>query len=194
MALQERVYSVLVVSAAEKFNDTMAALLPEPDYGPVRFAVGIAAAMQELLCRSYDFVIINAPLPDSFGTRFAMDICGKTGTVPLLLVRSEVYEETTARVTELGVFVLPKPTSVPMLRQSLQWMAAARERLRRLEQKTSTVEEKMEEIRLVNRAKWLLIDQLKMTESDAHRYIEKQAMDRCTTRREIALGIIKTYS
>ena len=33
-----------------------------------------------------------------------------------------------------------------------------------------------------------------MTEAQAHRYIEKQAMDRCTTRREIALGIIKTYA
>ena len=46
----------------------------------------------------------------------------------------------------------------------------------------------------MNRAKWLLIEQLKMTETEAHRHIEKQAMDRCTTRREIALGIIKTYA
>ena len=58
----------------------------------------------------------------------------------------------------------------------------------------SSIEEKMEEIRLVNRAKWLLIENLKMTESDAHHYIEKQAMDRCSSKKEIALGIIKTYS
>ena len=51
----------------------------------------------------------------------------------------------------------------------------------------------MEEIRLVNRAKWILIEQLKMTEAEAHRFIEKQAMDRCSAKREIALGIIKTY-
>ena len=57
-----------------------------------------------------------------------------------------------------------------------------------------SVEEKMEEIRLVNRAKWLLIEQLKMTESDAHRYIEKQAMDRCVSRREIAQNIIRIYA
>ena len=70
----------------------------------------------------------------------------------------------------------------------------ARERLRRTEKKTATIEEKMEEIRLVNRAKWLLIEQLKMTESDAHRYIEKQAMDRCVSRREIAQNIIRIYA
>ena len=51
----------------------------------------------------------------------------------------------------------------------------------------------MEEIRLVNRAKWLLISELKMSENDAHKYIEKQAMDRCITRRAMAESIIRTY-
>ena len=62
-----------------------------------------------------------------------------------------------------------------------------------MEQKTASVEEKIEEIRIVNKAKWLLIDQLKMTEQEAHRYIEKQAMDRCVTRRTIAENILATY-
>ena len=73
-------------------------------------------------------------------------------------------------------------------------MGAVRERLRALERKTSTLGEKMEEIRTVNRAKWLLIEHLKMTENDAHRYIEKQAMDRCVSKSEIAKSIISTYS
>ena len=55
-------------------------------------------------------------------------------------------------------------------------------------------EEKIEEIRIVNRAKWLLISQISMDEPGAHRYIEKQAMDRCISKREIAEEIIKTYS
>ena len=52
----------------------------------------------------------------------------------------------------------------------------------------------MEQIRLVNRAKWILIRELKMSEPDAHRYIEKQAMDRCVSRGDIARDIIKTYA
>ena len=51
----------------------------------------------------------------------------------------------------------------------------------------------MDEIHLVNRAKWILISELKMTEPDAHRYIEKQAMDRCVSKKTIAEDIIKTY-
>ena len=49
----------------------------------------------------------------------------------------------------------------------------------------------MEEIRLVNQAKWALIEQQRMTESEAHRYIEKQAMDRCVSKKEIALQILQ---
>ena len=77
---------------------------------------------------------------------------------------------------------------------ALNWMSSARERLRKSEKKTLSIEEKMEEIRIVNRAKWLLISELKMDEQGAHRYIEKQAMDRCISKRIVAEEIIKTYS
>ncbi len=194
MDFEERVYSVLVVSAAEKFNEAVSALLPTTNYSPVTFVRDTSTAKRAMVEQSFDFVLINAPLPDDFGTRFAIDACSRTGTVTLLLIRSELHEEIRAKVVPQGVFTLAKPTSAQMLAQALRWMQAARERLRRLEKKTVSIEEKMEEIRLVNRAKWLLIEQLKMTEADAHRYIEKQAMDRCVSRRQIAESVIKTYS
>lgn len=193
MIFSEVVYSVLVVSSAQKFNDALSSMLPYSDYYPVCFVSNIAAAKRELLDKTYDFVIINAPLPDDYGTRFAIDTCVKSGTVVLLLLRSDSYEEINAKVTSHGVFTLQKPTPTQTLQQGLKWMASARERLRQLESKAITIEEKMEEIRLVNRAKWILIEQLKMTEQEAHRHVEKQAMDRCCSKKEIALGIIKTY-
>ena len=193
MVFSDQTYSVLVVSAARKFCDAIAPLLPYSEYYPVCYVDNIAAAKRELLSRSYDLVLINAPLPDDFGTRFAIDTSGRADCAVLLFLRSEVYEEVNLKVQPYGVFTLQVPTPVQTLKQGLQWMTAARERLRRLEKKTVSMEEKMEEIRLVNRAKWILIEQLKMTEAEAHRFIEKQAMDRCSAKRAIALGIIKTY-
>ena len=193
MVFSEVVYSVLVVSAVSKFNDALTSLLPNSDYYPVCFVSNISAARREILARSYDFVIINAPLPDDYGTRLAIDLSLRPETVVLLLLRPDVYEEIDAKVTPHGVFTLQKPIPSQTLQQGLKWMASARERLRKLERKTATVEEKMEEIRLVNRAKWILIEQFKMTEAEAHHHIEKQAMDRCVSKKEIALGIMKTY-
>ena len=111
----------------------------------------------------------------------------------MLLVKAEHYSDINARVSPYGILVLSKPTPIQMITQSLLLLCGTRERLRKMEQKTASIEEKMEEIRIVNRAKWLLIEQLKMTEKEAHRYIEKQAMDRCVTRRIVAEKILATY-
>ena len=62
------------------------------------------------------------------------------------------------------------------------------------EDKQATVEDKIQEIRLVNKAKWALIQCLGMTEEEAHRHIEKRAMDERLTRREVASRILSTYS
>ena len=193
MVFSDRTYSVLVVSAAQKFNEAFAEMLPGSEYYPVRFVGNIAAARREMVNKTYDLVIINAPLPDDFGTRFAIDACSQSGTVVLLLAKSEIYDEVEAKLTCQGVFTLAKPTSALLLNQSLKWLVSARERLRRMEQKTASIEEKMEEIRIINRAKLLLMEQLKMTEKEAHRFIEKQAMDRCVTRITIAQSILSTY-
>lgn len=194
MSLKERLYSVLVVSAAESFNSVLSDMLPKSKYSPTVTATDISSAKRLLSERSFDIVIINSPLPDSTGIRFAIDAVSSRGTVALLVVRAEVHAEVYDKVAEHGVFTLSKPMSKTTFGTALSWLASARERMRRFEKKTLSIEEKMEEIRLVNRAKWLLISELKMDEPGAHHYIEKQAMDRCISKREVASEIIKTYS
>ncbi|MBO6055230.1 MAG: response regulator [Oscillospiraceae bacterium] len=194
MSLKERSYSVLVVSAAEKLNTALSDLMPESHYEPVRVVSSVSAGKRAWSERSFDFVIINSPLPDDVGIRFAIDTAGAESTVVLLLVRSELHDDCRSQVEEHGVFTLPKPLSRPVLGLALEWMTAARERMRKQEKKTISIEEKMEEIRTVNRAKWLLISEQKMDEPQAHRYIEKQAMDRCISKREVAEEIIHSYA
>ena len=194
MSLRERVYSILVVSATANFTSAFANLLLESRYHPVDTVTSISTAKRILAEKNYDFVIINAPLPDDIGTHFAIDTCTSKQTAVLLLVKNDIHIGIHDKVAEYGVFTLPKPTPKPTLVQALNWMESARERLRQFEKKTLSIEEKMQEIRLVNHAKWLLINELKMNESDAHHYIEKQAMDCCVSKRIIAEDIIKTYS
>ncbi len=193
MDMTEHSYSVLLVSSSAKLNGSLLDLLPESRYQPVTVVSDVTSARQHLLESAFDIVVINTPLPDDFGTRLALDICENSGTGVLLLVKSEHYPDINARVSPYGVLTVSKPTSTQVITQSMQLLCGTRERLRRMEQKTASVEEKMEEIRIINRAKWLLIEQLKMTENQAHRYIEKQAMDRCVTRRAIAENILSTY-
>lgn len=194
MSLKERVYSILIVSATDSFTSAFADLLPEARYSLVLTVTSINVAKRVLAEKTYDFVIINAPLPDDDGTRFAIDTCTTKQSAVLLMVRNDIHDDIHDKVAEYGVFTLPKPISKVTITHALNWLESARERLRQFEKKTISIEDKMAEIRLVNKAKWLLISELHMSETDAHRYVEKQAMDRCVSRRCIAEEIIKTYT
>ena len=193
MVFQERTYSVLIVTASDSFTEKIMPLLPVTDYWPVTTVHSNSEARRKILETAFDIVLINAPLPDDFGMRLAIDICTGSGAGVLLMVRSDQFDDVYARVVGYGVLTLSRPTSVRMVAQNLRILCATRERMRRMEEKQTAVEEKIEEIRLVNRAKWLLIECLGMTEPEAHRYIEKQSMDRRISKQEVAETVIKTY-
>lgn len=194
MSLKTRIYSVLLVSSAPRYNASFSEVLLECPCDMPVVVSSISAAEQALARRAFDLVFVNSPLPDDAGIRFAIDTCRLPGTVVLLFAPGDVHDAVYDRVAEHGVFTLPKPFPRTMLIRAVSWMISARERLRKLEKRTQPIEEKMEEIRLVNRAKWLLISELKMSEPDAHRYIERQAMDRCVSKKAVAEEIIKLYS
>ena len=187
-----RVYSVLIVSASERFNEGLLRLLPRGEYEPIVIAGSVGEGRRRLVEREFDIVLINAPLPDDFGTGLAMK-AGEGRGAALMFVAADLYDEVYAKVVDHGVLTLARPAPAKMVKQGLDWLRATRELLRLAERRTASVEKKIEEIRLVNRAKWILISDLKMTEEDAHRYIEKQAMDRCISKREMAENIIRTY-
>ena len=193
MIFRDQTYSVLLVSASEKFNTVTASLLSGSAFWPVTVAKTAGEGQRRLLEGSYDLVLVNAPLPDEFGTRLAEDACAKTQAAVLLLVKRELHDEIYFKVTEAGVITLPKPTSEAAMTQMLHTLCSVRERLRRTEERQVSVEKKIEELRLINRAKWLLIERLHMTEENAHGYIRRQAMDKRVTQREAAEDILRTY-
>lgn len=194
MVFSEHTYSILVVSASEKFNTVISGLLPVNQYWPVIFVKSIDDARRIFFEKSFDIVLINTPLPDDFGTRFATDICERSESGVLLLVGSDLYEDVYYRTIDHGVMTISKPVTENMLRQALSLLCATTERIRRVLKKQDTVDEKIEEMRLVNKAKWMLIDHAHMTEPDAHRFIEKKAMDDRTSKRIVAEKIIGQYS
>lgn len=190
MSLQERTYSALVVSASEHFNKTMKSLLSGSKFESVKFAGSISGAKRANVERLYDIVIIDTPLPDDTGDNFAVDLSDSQSSVVLMLVHYELYEMVQENYSGRGVFITSKPASKEDLSTALGWLISARERIRKYEKKALSTEEKMQEIRLVNRAKLFLITEKGMDEDSAHHYISKQAMDRCVSKRVIAEEIL----
>ena len=193
MQLEVKSYRIMLVSSSVRFSDTLKPLIAEQLSGQVIDAASAAEARRMLLDQRPDIVIINAPLPDESGTRLAIDASSGKPVACLFLAPAAVYDNMDHTLAARGIFVMQKPTSSVVLSQGLRWLVSAREALRGMEVKTISIEEKMEQIRIVNRAKWVLIEQLQMSEPEAHRYIEKQAMDTGSTKKAIAERILAVY-
>lgn len=185
-------YRVLIVSAVEKIYEYITEILPPGEFSPILRAASAGEAKRMLVSDEADIVIINTPLPDEFGTELALDLSGGTAGV-LLLVKNDYFDQVCYKVEREGVLTVGKPSSRQTLYGAVKLAAAMSARLAKMERKNKTLREKMADIRTVNRAKWLLIENLNMTEKDAHYYIEKQAMDMRLSRHEVAENIIRTY-
>ena len=144
------------------------------------------------MSRVVDIAIINTPLSDDFGIQLAIELSERNICV-LTFVKGDRYEQIAYKLEGYGVITLAKPVDRASLVISVRMLKAMRAKLVKMETQRSSLESKMREIRLVNRAKLLLVERLSMTEEEAHRFIEKQAMDSCVKKGEIAENIIKTY-
>lgn len=183
---------VLVASSSDKIYDYVAELLPPDEFSLEEVAKSAGEVKRLLISMPVDILIINSPLPDDFGIELACELSDSAMGI-LLFVKNEMFDQTAYKVEDSGVLTLGKPCSRQSFYQAVKLLTATAARLGRLESKNRSLEEKMADIRMVNRAKWLLIENLGMTEKDAHYYIEKRAMDSRLTRREVAEGIIRTY-
>ena len=185
--------STLIVSHTEKSIALLTDMLNAASCGSISVLHSCGDARRLLVERDFDLVIINAPLRDESGESLARHIAAKGLSQVMLVVKSEHYEEISSVAGDEGVLVISKPVNPDMLWATLRLAKAAQSRLGRLRAENSKLTQKIEDIRIIDRAKYILISFLNITEQEAHRYIEKQAMDMRTTRRAIAEGILKTY-
>ena len=192
MASGKIIYRVLIAGANDRTFDSLRELLPPDSYEPPLRAGSAGEAKRMLLETDVDLVILNAPLRDEFGTQLALNLAQDNLCV-LMLVPAESFDAVCYKVEDEGILTLSKPVSRSGLLGAIKLLTAMRGKLRKLDRHNQALQEKMQDIRTVNRAKWLLIEIKRMTENEAHYYIEKQAMDMRLSRREVAENIIRTY-
>jgi len=186
----DRPNAILIVSGSEKFDVIVRKTLSRRRFSSIEFRKNIASARQCFLERMFDIVVINCPLPDEFGHEFALDICERSNASVMLVVPAEIFENVMEHVTDYGILVIPKSTVQQRMDGAIRLLLAVQKKMHRLESQVRAATEKTEEVRLVSRAKLLLMEKRHMTEDEAHRLIGKMAMDEGVTRRAAAERII----
>ncbi len=184
--------SILIVSSSERFDSLVKRSLR--GFVTIDIKRSVAIARRSILERDYDLIVINCPMPDEMGVEFALDAADRTGALILVVVPSEIYDEVLEEVTDYCILAISKPIPQGRIDKAVRYMLSVQSRLDKLRDRNRKLENKLEEQRLVGKAKSLLMKEKGMTEDEAHSYIGREAMNNGVSRRIIAERIIEDFS
>ena len=180
----------LIVSAGTNANEYLARHIAELGYPRPVIVPSGGEARRQMDGKDFEVIVINTPLPDEFGHELGTDAVQKTDAGVILLTKTGTAEQISDKLQDFGVLVLGKPFSAPQFRQAVQMAASNYKRLALLRAENQKLLDKIAQLRLVDRAKCYLIEKKGMTETEAHRLIEKNAMDTRRSRGEVAREIL----
>jgi response regulator NasT len=184
------VESTLIVSHSEKSVAVFRDILRSFSQGQLTAVNSAGAARRLLLEQEFDLVIINAPLQDESGESLSLHAASKGFGQVILVVSCELFDEVSAATEDYGIITVAKPMNKSLFWSALKLAKAAQSKLAAMRAENSRLARQLEDMRLVNRAKGVLISRLNMSEPEAHKYIERQAMDLRLTKRAVAENIL----
>ena len=157
-------------------------------------ADGLDEAERKLAQLDPALVVWQCDAPGLPALRQCVRLAEGSEAVFLLLVRPGTYEAVWQFVQAAGICVMSWPAPQEVFRQTLRNLLLLKKSLRAMQEKTDQLQSQLQDMKRIQKAKSLLMNQLGMSEANAHRWIEKAAMDRCVKKREIAETIIRMYA
>lgn len=185
--------NALIISNSQKSISFLTEVLQQVQISDITTVSNAQEARQKMDKAKFDLFIINTPLIDEFGYTLAKDIAKNGDGEVILLVKAEIYDEISQKTEDDGIMTMAKPLNKALLWNALKMVQVTYKRIKNMQVENQKLIQKIEDVRIIDRAKCILISHLSMTENEAHRYIEKRAMDMRASRREIANEILKTY-
>ncbi|GAA1874461.1 response regulator [Lapillicoccus jejuensis] len=138
-----------------------------------------------------DLVIMDVKMPVLDGIS-AAEVIGKEHIAPVVMLTAFSQKELVERARDAGVMAyIVKPFTQADLGPAIDIARSRWTELTALEAEVADLGERLETRKAVDRAKGILMTQLKLSEADAFRWIQKTAMDRRLGMREVADTVIK---
>ncbi len=169
--------NVIVISSSSSAAETLSAFLKETFHCKVTIAENAHHAREIISSfRSFELVLINSPLADEAGIELAEYASEITAASCVVLVKSENYEKVSPRADRGDIILVAKPFSRQILYQVIKAVNTAIRRSYVLYEENVRLERKIDEIKLIDKAKFCLMQYRHMTEEEAHSYLEQYAM------------------
>ena len=136
-----------------------------------------------------DFMVMDIKMPNLDGLSAAEKIA-ELG-IPIVLLTAFSQQELVARAAEVGAMAfLVKPFTPQDLMPAIEIALSRHQQLAALEAEVSDLAERLETRKLVERAKSVLSEKMKLTEPEAFRWIQKASMDRRLSMADVARTVL----
>lgn len=181
---------VLVAEDEAIIRLDLAEMLTEAGYEVVGQASDGEQAVALATSLKPDIVIMDVKMPVMDGISAAEQI-GKDRLCPVVMLTAFSQTELVERARDAGVMAyIVKPFTASDVTPALDIALSRWAELKTLEAEIADLGDRLETRKAVDRAKGVLMTKLKITEGDAFRWIQKTAMDRRMSMREVADAVV----
>ncbi len=184
---------ILIVCSRTDLIKDLRTLMLQQGYSAAEYSLSANEARRKLDIFEPELILINAPLQDELGIDLVLDIADKTDAGIIVLAKHEHLEEMQFKLERVGALILPKPINKTILLQTSRFAVNSRKSLKGLKHQNDDLEKRINDRKIIEKAKWLLVEKMNMSEPQAHRYIQKRAMDTRVSQIKVAEEILSNY-
>lgn len=185
--------NILIISNQEKENLLITDILNTIYCDKIEVATTFEMAKKLILENEFDLYIINNSCKNDNSISFAKELITKTKSEVIFIVNEDLYDYTSNYFEDIGVITISKPINKNVFIPILKVIKINDKKIKKLQKENDRLSKELHQIKLINRAKFVLITHLNMNETDAHKYIEKEAMNSRSAKIDVAIKILKTY-
>lgn len=185
--------NALIIAKQQETCDSIGEIIKNIGFLTIANVLSGEEARKKFDETDFDLVIVMTPIADEFGLDLVVALSKRTEAAIIVIVRADIAEEVQDKLEHIGAFVLARPVNKAMLSQTVRFAMIMKNEVRVLQINNIQLMQKLDDMKIIDRAKCCLIEYLRMTESQAHRYIQKQAMDLRVSQRTVAENVLKTY-
>ncbi|GHU82019.1 hypothetical protein AGMMS50284_3150 [Clostridia bacterium] len=183
----------LIISKTEKATEKLRELLQQEGYEPCTVAFTVLQAKEKIAENEFDLIVVYTPIEDIAVLPLCNYLTNNTKAGVFLLAGAQTVAQLAEALQQQGIVILARPIERSLFRQSLHVWQSSRIRFNSLQKENEQLKTQVEEIKIIHRAKCVLMQSLAMSEAQAHRYLEKQAMDLRQSKKKVAEQVLNTY-
>ena len=178
---------ILVAEDEALIRMDLVEMLGEAGYEVVAQAADGAEAIELAELHKPDLAILDVKMPVLDGISAAEKIIA---LAPVLMLTAFSQRELVERARDAGVMAyVVKPFSIGDLVPAIEIAISRHLQMRTLADEVADLHERLETRKLIDRAKGILMQALNLSEPEAFSWIQRAAMDRRMTMRDVALAV-----